>query len=441
MNREALLEASAGITVGLLIVVIAAFRSKKLPSRGVLRRSAMLALVTYAVVAVPVFTPSGMTVLGLVALLVVVALALGGSLLARRHAASSVSQAQNYVQALVGTGMAAVLLISAGQTLALVARVDPRVTVVVVGVVAAALVAGQGLVASSRMSSVTMWLLVVPILISLALGFLLGSVTVVTSPIRVLDGAPHAAILATAVSVFVLGWSDNSLTMSARVGRWSPIRVFIGSFVVIALVLLGLLMFLGGAVFAPSMEFFVVPANIDALTGLYGVLLAIVTVLFAALVANALTGVGALGSSALQGPVSVEEMMVDGDAGAEMTTARFAVAGRWVVASALVAVIVALLDPGSQRVLIVTAFVAAVVMGVQLGNPPRVNDAPPLVGPIAGLLASVVASAALAITGQFSLGWASIVATAVVLAVSFAAGRVGGSSLPRVDSDEPSLVT
>ncbi|MGV1037745.1 MAG: hypothetical protein ACOYD0_12080 [Candidatus Nanopelagicales bacterium] len=430
MNREALLEASAGITVGLLIVVVAAFRSSKMPSKGVLRRSAMLALITYAIVAVPVFTPNGMTVLGMIALLVVVGLALAGSLLARKYATDSMAPTQRFVQALVGTGIAAVLLIATGQTLALVSRVDPRVAVVVVGAVAGLLVAGQGLVASSRISSLTMWLLIVPILISLALGFLLGDVPVVISPIRLVDGAPYVAILATAVSIFVLGWADSSLDVSSRAARWSPIRVLVWVFVVIVLVLVGLLMFLGGAIFAPSMEFFVVPANIDALPGLAGVLLAILTVLFAALVANALTGVGALGLNASTDQPTAQAEPVD-DADPEVPVRALAVAGRWVYVSAFVAVVVALVDPGSQRVLVATALVAAAVMGAQLSR----GDG--IVGSIAGVITGVVAVAVLALTGQFALGWGSIVATVVVLAASFIAGRVAGSKSESEATNSP----
>ena len=42
MNRELLLEASLGLTVGLLVVVLAAFRSGRSPRPGVTRRAAMM---------------------------------------------------------------------------------------------------------------------------------------------------------------------------------------------------------------------------------------------------------------------------------------------------------------------------------------------------------------------------------------------------------------
>jgi hypothetical protein len=144
MNREVLLEVTIGLTVGLLVVVLAAFRSGRLPRPGVTRRAAMLGLFTYAIIAAPVLTVSGMTFVGMIALVVIVALALAGSVLSRRFASGSGVPAHRYVQGLVGSGVAAVLLIAAAQTLSLISRVDPRVLVLVLGVVVAVLVAYVG---------------------------------------------------------------------------------------------------------------------------------------------------------------------------------------------------------------------------------------------------------------------------------------------------------
>lgn len=421
MNREIVLEATLGITVGLIVAAIAAFRSKRVPGAGTLRRAAMLAILTYGVIAAPIFTPPGMTVLGMIALLVVVGLALAGSLLAPQLVAPE-PVAQRGVQGLVGTGVAAILLIAAGQTLSLLSRLDPRVIVVVVAVTAALLVAGQGLVASSRISSVAMWLLIVPIVIALALGFLLGNVSVLTTPSRIGDGTPWMAILAVALLIFALGWVDNSLLASRRAGKWSPLRVLVWVMVVLVLVLVGLLMFFGGVMFAPSMEFFVVPANIDALPGLAGVLLAIVTVLFAALVANALTGVGGLGLDT-QFELSPAEASSSGAVADSTVAAESNVTVRpiWVWGSAAIAVIVALIDPGSQAILIAVGLLAAGLVGAQVGG----GDAAR--GAITGLVATLVGVVVLVVIGRLELGWASIIVTFAVALVGFLVGRFGPS--------------
>lgn len=419
MNREIVLEATLGITVGLIVAAIAVFRSKRVPGAGAFRRAAMLGILTYAVIAAPIFTPPGMSVLGMIALLVVVGLALAGSLLAPQLVAPQ-PVAQRGVQGLVGTGVAAILLIAAGQTLALLSRLDPRVIVVVVAVTAALLVAGQGLVASSRISSVAMWLLIVPILIALALGFLLGNVSVLASPSRIGDGTPWVAILAVALLIFALGWVDNSLLAGRRAGKWSPLRVLVWVMVVLVLVLVGLLMFFGGVMFAPSMEFFVVPANIDALPGLAGVLLAIVTVLFAALVASALTGVGGLGldrqSESAPAEASGGPTVGDSTVAAEPNVT---VRPIWVWGSAAIAVIVALIDPGSQAILIAVGLLAAGLVGAQLGG----GDAAR--GAITGLVATLVGVVVLVVIGRLELGWASIIVAVAVALVGFLVSRFG----------------
>ncbi len=286
------------------------------------------------------------------------------------------------------------------------------------------------LVASSRISSLAMWLLIVPILISLILGFLLGGVSVMFSPARLAGGTPFVAILAAAVSIFVLGWVDSSLKANSRAGLWSPVRVLVWVFVVLLLTLTGLLMFFGGLIIAPSMEFFVVPANIDALPGLAGVLLAVLTVIFAALVANALAGVGALGIDADTKPVALDA----GDSTvAEASTGSdpaLAVAASWISISAAIAVIIALIDPGSQRILVVLGLIAAGLVGAQVSRR-EVGK-----GSITGLGAAAIAAVVLALINQLELGWASILATVVAFLVAVLVGRFGSAQGERSGGEQ-----
>ena len=111
------------------------------PSRRARRRAAAAALLLYAVLAVP-SSLRRMTLLWLLVLLVVVVLTfVAASLSARRDVA--LTAGQRMVSAAVGIALAALLLISAAQTISLLTRVDPRTLVVVLAVV-------TGLVAALR---------------------------------------------------------------------------------------------------------------------------------------------------------------------------------------------------------------------------------------------------------------------------------------------------
>lgn len=390
MNKDMLPLAVAGITVGLLVVVLAAARTGKPPTAGVLRRGGMAALLVYPVIAVPVFVHSGMTVLGLVLLVMVMTLPLLAMMVADRRGGRPRGQAEAIVGAVAGTGLAAAVLIAAGQTVSLIGRVDPRAVVVIVAVVAGLLVAGQGLAASSRISSVAMWLTIVFVVVSLALGFLLGGVGEVFSPIVVTDGPASLHVVAVAVALFVLGWADHGLRTLHAVGDWPLWRVFAGTGVVVVLILLGQLMFLGGSVIAPSLQFFVVPANLDILPLLAAVVLALLTVVFAALVAAVLAGVGALGAPG----------------------GGLAVSPGWVAASAALAALVALIDPGSEQVVVAGSLVAAALVGAQLGMGDRTR------GVFVGAFTALAAGVVLALTATFQLSGGFVVAVVVVVAVA-----------------------
>ena len=64
MNREFLLEAVLGITVGLLLSVVAVYRTANPPSAGVLRRAGMVGLLVYALLGAQVLVRQGMTWIG-----------------------------------------------------------------------------------------------------------------------------------------------------------------------------------------------------------------------------------------------------------------------------------------------------------------------------------------------------------------------------------------
>lgn len=397
MNRENLPEVVLALTLGLLFVVAAAYRTTKDPKPGVRRRAAMAALLVYAVIAAPVFVANGMTFWMLVVLLIILALPLVAGTLSQRRPRDPEGAGESAVRVLVGTGLTTALLIAAGETVSLLGRVDPRTVVIVIAAIAALVVLGQGLVGGSRAGSLALWLLIVPALISLALGIFLGSASAAISPIILTPGPSWAAIAVVAVAVFVIGWSDNALRLTTTATGPGPWRTWLGTAVVVTVIAFGQLMFLGGAVIAPSLQFFVLPANLDILPGLAGVILAIVTVVFTALVALLLTGAGEAGASGTGN------------------------SGTWIWIVAVVAAGIALFDPGADRILVVTALAAAALVGAQLGA--RAVGR----GVGAGLVTAGIAAVLLAITSRLELEVATLGALIVVLVVSLIAARIGAS--------------
>ncbi|GAA3966221.1 hypothetical protein [Gordonia caeni] len=421
MNRDITLEASLAIAVGLLIVTWAAFRSTDPPAPGALRRGGMAATLTYAVLAVPVLVTRGLTLIGLIVLLVATALAFTASTYSLHRsqtgdgAAPPETAPERYARCAVSIGVAAVLLIAAGQTLSLLSSLDPRVIVLAVAVVAAWIAYAQGLAATHRVGSVTMWLMFIPIVLCLALGIYLGSPGVIITPIRDVDGVTAATGVGIVVLLIVIGWADNTLRNSALIGHWSRWRTLAGPLIVAALIVIGLLMLLGGSILVPSMEFFTVPANLDMLPGLAGGALAILTVLFTALVAHAFSGAARAGITATPGEQNDE----------------FAVAPAWLLGAAITAAVLALLDPGAGLLLLLTALVAAALMGTQLaaqtGGPGRA------VGLAIGVVAGVIVVIVLFLTGQTGIGWWTSLAVVVTAVVAFMAATIVG---PRVTGAE-----
>lgn len=398
MNRDLSLLATIGITIGLLVVVLVAVRSAQPPTPGVMRRAGATALLVYAVLGVPVFVRGGLTAVGLLLVLLLLALPLLG-VSASRDAEGLL---EAIARAVVGVGLLTALLITAAQTLSLLGNVDPRVVVVLLATITAILVAGQGLAATGRVGSAVLWTVILPIVMALALGVLLGSPGDAVSPIVSSDGPAVLEMVGLAVAVLMLGAGDNGLRALLDAGgggrsalRWS----WGGAALAVLLFLVGLLMFFGGNVVAPSLQFFVVPANLDLLAPLAIVVLAVAAVLFAGLVATALLGVGLLGA-------------------AEESPAP---ARSWLAGGAVLAAVLALVDPGVERVLVVASLAGAALLGAQLPSGSRQQ------GVMAGLAVGIVGFGVLAVLGRLEFGVASIVTAVVVLVVAAATARVGGS--------------
>lgn len=397
MNREILLEASIAVTIGLLIAVLAAYRSQGPAKPGVMRRGGMAALLVYAVIAVGPLVGTGMTLIGLLVLILLLAL----PVLASGRIEEPTGQVARLAAAAVGVGLAAAMVIAAGQTLGLLARFDPRMVVVVIVAIAALLVAGQGLVAAGRIGSTTMWVLIVPIAVSLAQGVLVGAPDQIAAPIIEVQGLDWWQVLGLAVAFIALGAADNGLGALRRDSPSHPARLWGAAAIVVALIAVGQLSFLGGAIISPSLQFFVFPSNIDIVPGLAGFLLAILTLLFTALVVTPLAGVSQVSS---------------GD-------------GKWLAVAAITTALIALVDPGLEAVVVVASLIGAALLGGQAATE-SVDRAV-----MAGLIAAAVAAVGLFLLDAAEFGWVSAFATLLVATVAYAVARSGRNT----PTQEPAL--
>jgi hypothetical protein len=389
MNAEIPIPLILGIVIGLSLAGVASFRAGATPSPYGIRGGGAITVLVYAVLAAPTLVTSGMNVLGLTLLTLLIVGAAVFSAIGQRLPQPP-DPLINYA---IGALLSAVILISAGQCLALVARVDPRVTVLAVAAAAAVAVAGQGSVGSSRVGAVAVSALILPIGISLALGFKLGGPEQLIPPLVQSPPISVGVVMALAAMVAVLGVADSRLSALRTDQRsgdliWSAAAAVI----VVTAMGLGLLMFLGGVVIAPSLQFFVVPANLDLLPPLALALLTVATLFFVALAATLLAGV---------------------------TSGRKDAAARRSSSAALwgcgaVGVALALIDPPVEAIVVVATLLASADLGRRLRGAPC-NTRSRSVGSIGVCLAAL----SLTGTGQLTFGWAATCAWSAVALLAF----------------------
>ena len=432
MNGALLPQAVLGITLGLLAAgFIGSWVRPTSPGGRTLTCAGVLALLVYAVIAAPVFIRGGMTLLGLILLLVVVVLPLLALALRQRFPDDPVDPLARYARLVVQIGLLAVLLIAVGQTLSMLGLVDPRLVVVVVALLGTLLTVGASPDGSNRLAALAVWLMAVPVLIALALGIFLGEFSAVTDQLIEVDGPAPAAVITIAVIVFLIGWSDARLDL-LRGRRLTSSGALIGALLVVGLIGLGLLMFLGGAVIAPSLQFFVIPANLDLIPGIPALILGVFTVVFVAMVTSVLSGVASpqvasarvetasvdSASAEVPGPAPADQLSP-----ATQTSPAAQTSPVWAVVTAVAATVLALVDLGSSWMLAVTGLVAAAITGASLGGRGFGR------GLRAGLIAAVVIVVAAAFLTRVDVriegGWWALLGIAVVAAIAALTARAG----------------
>lgn len=414
MNGALLPQAVLGITLGLLAAgFIGSWVRPTSPGARTLTCAGVLALLVYAVIAAPVFVRGGMTLLGLILLLLVVVLPVLARMLRHRLPDDPVDPLARYARLAVQTLLMAVLLIAVGQTLSLLGLVDPRVVVVAVAVLAALLTVGSSVDGSNRLAALAVWLMAVPVLLAMALGIFLGEFSAVTDQLIEVDGPSIASVVTIAVIVFLIAWSDPRLDL-LRAGWLTSGGALVGALLVVGLIGLGLLMFLGGAVIAPSLQFFVVPANLDLIPAVPAVVLGVFTVMFVAMVTSVLSGVAA--------PRVASPRAVDADVDSEAEPAA-PPSPVWAVGVAVVATVLALVGLGSDWLLAVAGLVGAAIAGASVGGSGFGRGL--RLGLVAALVLVVAAAFLNRVDDRVEGGWWALSGIAIVAVMAAVTARAG----------------
>jgi hypothetical protein len=394
MNREFLLEAVIGITLGLLLVALVAITAPAQPGAGVWRRGVAAAGLIPATLAVPLAVERGVDLLGVVLLILVVAGALLAAHLQASRVGASAGPSSPVVVALrvaVATGVTVMLVTAAAQTLSIVARVEWRVVAISIAAVAALVVLAAGRVGAARSGGWAIGLLLVLAVLVLAIGAFLGSPAgALGSTVEVEGlGVGQWAALALAV-ILTAAMSPGTRGMARRAGSPGVVRGILLVSGTLLLAGFGLLMLFDGSIVGPSLQLSTLPANIDAVPGPMLVVLATLTVVFTASCALTLAG--------------LDPHEASGDDADH--TAMSASGSIMVAAVALAGVLIALTGPGVERALIMTGVLAAVGVALDRGGS-TVSVPAAVVGLAVGLLCVV----ALVATDQLALGWPAAAAS------------------------------
>ena len=273
----------------------------------------------------------------------------------------------------------------------------------------------NGLRGTARAGRWLFWGLVVLAVPVVLAGAYLGRPGDLGAPVVPVESLTVAGYAALAVSVAALGLLDPALGpyLAASSGRgrgWG--LVLVAAFVL--LLGLGLLLVFGGAVIAPSLAFFILPANLGAVPGGLAVGLFIVTFLLATCVAGLLAG-------------AVDRVAGETDGG---DGARRRVA--WAAGMGAVALLVAVLPTTAQLILLGTALLAvAAAVALLLPVPLAGRRWSPRIGFAAGVVTAVAGFVLVAVSGQPAFGpaaLAALAATAAVTAVATLVVRGGGSA-------------
>lgn len=395
MNREFLLEAVAGASLGLFAALALAWtaipRDSDSKPRGVL-----VAGLVYGLIAIPVVVGAGLDLLNLVLVASLLLLpVLSARLGARPASGVPHPPVARVASTLVAVGLLSVVLIAAGQTLSLFGRLDPRAGILLVAGAALAVVIIAGAHGAGRVGFWAALALLVPLLVVIALAALLGSPDDLVAPVILVAGPTAAQWLALAVAFIALGRADPGLRALGTGPALESVFTFIAAMLAMVLAFgVAMLVLLGGSTLGPSLQLFTVPANLDAVPGPMLIVVAVLALLFIAMAAAVLAGPA--------GPPSSRPELA-------------------VVVGAAAAIAIA--GPGLERVAIVTAVLAASLVVV-----PRTGA-----GLAVGLGAAAVASAVLAVAGELRFGWAAAGAIVLVAVVSAVAGSVTARDSQQVE--------
>lgn len=385
-----IVQVTLGISAGFMLGAVVAASAAR-PDRPL--RIGPLALfsttVPYAIVASAWATLGGVNLLGaaLLALITVV------PLLAVTATSRPVTP-RGWPSMVAALGLTTLLLIAAGQTLSLLGRVNQVMAIVAVGLAGLLIGLIGGLRGAGRLGAWLFWALVVVTVIVVALALFLGTLSDLASPVVSSPGIPGVGLLFLAAGALVIGLNDPATRVFAS--EASPRSRVVGVIVTAGLVvvlLAGMALFYGGSFFAPSLQFFVLPANVDLIPGGLFLAMLVISMMMAAPIGNL-----------------VATLAADPD---DVASPRWSLP----VGGVAIAVVIAALAPGSERTAVVLALLVAAPAGALMMGRDHARA-------VIGLAVAVVAIIALIVTRDLEFGWPALLGLIVtVLAGALSGGR------------------
>ena len=312
---------------------------------------------------------------------------------------------------IVAMGLVAALLSAAGQTLSLLGRVNPIVATITIAVTSTVIAVAAGTSGAARVGRWLSWTVVVLVAATVAAGAYLGRPADLTDPVVTAQALPPTASVLLAMSMFVLGATDPSLRAYLHGASNRVVaRTMGGLFTLLLLLGLGLLLVFGGVFVAPSLAFFLVPANLGVTPILLVVAMAIAAFWFCFAVTSLLSGAAG------------EPTGESGNANSRLA---------WAGGVGLLALGIALLPISTEWVLFGTALVATAGITAQVVTAGRVapgEHAGARWGMGCGLAVALGSVAIMATTGVQDLGVVGLLAMlatggASALAAMLASGK------------------
>lgn len=408
-----------GVGVALLILALVAItvgtrQSAKTAVRANGGPTAIfVATLAYLIVLAPVVTPSGITGVSMILLVVIAALPpiIGGLAASLRGRLGERSKRiYDGAGVVVAFALLTGVLATAGEVLSLFGGVNRSLAIAAIGICGAGYLYARGREASSRTSRWTVVIaFIIPVFL-LAIGAALGSpATIVDSLVPYTPvplgtaGALLAAVVAMSIVDPAVGEVVRGAAKPGKAALWGA--VIGGAFTLVFS--LGLILVYGGAFVAPSLQAFLLAAAPALILGYFMFMVAFV--------------LASAGDSQLAAGSEVASNMSSPRRRRPITFAMV-----------IVAILLAVFVPATGQIFVIASVVATAAVGSLLpalrGGLPNLNPVPGLIGGIvAGVVIALVMSVDATLTFRAATFVCLVVTFLIAAAVSFVAARKAGA--------------